>query len=393
MRTRAMWGAGLMATALAVTSCGAGEDDKASGTAENGLTVTAGLIGPETSAASVYWTELVRGFELARSAAETQYGVTYEIVERDDKGEPETGARLVQELLNEEQVDVIVGPSTSGVSLQAAPIIQRAGRPWLPSIPTADAIIDYSNDPNWAFRTNYNNAQNIATVGDIAFGDGQTVGMLYGTDGFGQAGYDAVQAYADDNGLELAAAEGVDPGAADMTSQLSRLKDAGADTVVMWFTTGADQATALRSMDQIGYDAEVVATATILDPAFTELAEPAQWDSMVFAAPIDFEAPQMQELVTRYEEEYGEKPLIITAVWASYASSLLYAAAVSEAGDPSDYAAVRDAMEGLDSIDVVGQTFDAPFAKDDHELIDPSGWLLYRYDEKGELVKVGQAGV
>src|SRR3546814_4085038 len=50
------------------------------------------------------------------------YGVTFDLVERDDKGEPETGARLIQELLNQEQVDVVFGPSLSGVALQVAQI-------------------------------------------------------------------------------------------------------------------------------------------------------------------------------------------------------------------------------------------------------------------------------
>src|SRR3546814_20843488 len=88
-------------------------------------------------------------------------------------------------------------------------------------IPTADEIIDYSAQPNWGFRTNYNNAQNIEAVANMAFGEGKSVGMIYGTDGFGQAGFDAVSSYAKKNGLDLVKAEGVDPGATSMTSQVN----------------------------------------------------------------------------------------------------------------------------------------------------------------------------
>lgn len=373
----------LVAGALA--ACGSDSGSEGGGDA---LAVKAGVIGPKTSAASQYWTELIRGIELAEDEAEERYGVTFDIVERDDKGEPETGARLIQELLNEEQVDVVFGPSLSGVALQVAPIIQRAGRPWMTGIPTADEIIDYSEDPNWAFRTNYNNAQNIEAVANSAFAEGNTVGMIYGTDGFGQAGYDSVSAYAEEKGLDLVEAQGVDAGATSMTSQVKRLQNAGVDTVIVWFTGGADHATMLRSMDQVGYDPEVVATATILDPSFTELSKAADWDSTTFAAPIDFQAPELNALEARYEEEYGEKPLILTAVWALYAGTLTYAAGVAEAGDASDYAAVRDAVEGLGSMEVLGQQFDSPFTGDDHELFTPEDWISYRFDESGAVVKV-----
>lgn len=386
MATRKIFAAVSSAVLLAggLAACGGSSESQAG---EGGLSVKAGVIGPKTSPASQYWTELERGIELAQGEAEERYGVTFDLVKADDKGEPETGARLIQELLNEEQVDVVFGPSLSGVALQVAPIIQRSGRPWMTGIPTADEIIDYSAQPNWGFRTNYNNAQNIEAVANTAFGEGKTVGLIYGTDGFGQAGYDAVSSYAEENGLDLAKAEGVDPGATSMTSQVNTLKSAGVDTVIVWFTTGADHATMLRSMAQVDYDPEVVATATILDPSFTELSKPGQWDGTVFAAPIDFEAPELTDLTARYEEEYGERPLVVTAVWALYSATLTYAAAVAEAGDSNDYEAVREAIEGLENVEVLGQTFDQPFSEEDHELFTPEDWITYRFDDSGQVVK------
>ncbi|MCD9197675.1 ABC transporter substrate-binding protein [Aeromicrobium wangtongii] len=366
-----------------LTACGSSTESSSKGA----LSVKAGVVGPKTNPASQYWTELERGIELAQDEAEERHGVTFDLVKRDDKGEPETGARLIQELLNQEQVDVLFGPSLSGVALQVAPVIQRAKRPWMTGAPAADGVLDYSTQPNWGFRTNYNNSQNIEAVANIAFGDDKTVGMIYGTDGFGQAGYDAVDAYAKANGLNLVRAEGVDPGSTSMTAQVNTLKKAGIDTVIVWFTTGADHATMMRSMAQVSYDPEIVATATILDPAFTELSKPAEWDTTVFAAPIDFESPEVTELAKRYEERYGEKPLILTVVWALYASTLSYAAAVEEAGDSSDYAAVRDALEGLDSIEILGQKFDKPFSAKDHELFTPEDWIAYEFDESGTVVK------
>ncbi|HEY9564948.1 MAG TPA: ABC transporter substrate-binding protein, partial [Nocardioides sp.] len=123
MATKRMLAALTSAVLLAggLTACGGSSEG-----GEGGLSVKAGVIGPKTSPASQYWTELKRGIELAQDEAEEKYGVTFDLVERDDKGEPETGARLIQELLNQEQVDVVFGPSLSGVALQVAPVIQRS---------------------------------------------------------------------------------------------------------------------------------------------------------------------------------------------------------------------------------------------------------------------------
>ena len=407
MRSKYVVSSWLVVGALLATACGAGggddgedvSDDTANGAATEGdgagdgesLTVTAGVIGPESSPAALYWTELERGFELGADVAEERYGVTFEAVKADTRGEPERAAQLIQELLNQEQVDVIFGPSLSGSALQVAPVIQRTGRPWMTGIPVADAIIDYSEQPNWAFRTNYNNEQTIEAIGDIAFGDGQTVAMLYSTDGFGQAGFDAVQAWADTNGHDIVAAEGIDPGSPDMTPQLNRADGAGADTIVSWFTTGSDQATMMRGIEQLDFDADVVTQATVMDPAFVDLATPEQWEGMVFPAPMDFESDALQDLVAEYEERYGEQPLVITGVWSVYAATLLYAQAVSEVGDPSDYEAVRQAIENTSELEILGQSFTDPFSEDDHELFDLEGWFLYEYDADGELVNLGPA--
>ena len=365
------------------------EDDPSA--ADGDLVVVAGVIGPESSPAGVYWTELDRGFEMGSETALERFGVSFDARPRDTRGEPERAAQLIQELLNDEQVDVIFGPSLSGEALQVGPVIQRTGRPWMTGIPVADAIIDYSEQPNWAFRTNYNNEQTIEAVGDIAFGDGEAVGIMFGTDGFGQAGFDAVAAWVEANGLELVAAEGIDPGSPDQTPQLSRLRDAGAEVVVSWFTTGADQATMLRSMDQLDYDARVVTQATVLDPAFVGLSSPELWEGMVFAAPMDFASEPVRELVADYEERYGEPPLVVTALWAVYAATVLYAQAVAEVGDPSDHDAVRDAIESTQEIEILGQVFTAPFGPEDHELFDLEGWFLYEYGPDGEVVNLGPA--
>jgi len=390
LKSKRMAAVGL-AAAMVLAACGGGGSDAKS---SDGLEPLVGVIGPKSGAAQFYWTEMTRGLELAAPDMKEQYGVTFKLVEADDKGDPAVAARAVQKLLNTDKVDAIFGPSQSGPSLQVAETIQRTGRPWLVAIAAADEIVDPKASPNWGFRTNNNNTDAINVSGSYLWNSSDSkVGVVYASDAYGQSNHDLLAAYAKDKGLAITASEAIQPGATDVSPAVQRMKSKGVNTVFIAVSTGADTAAIVKAMKQVGLKADrTLATATIT-AGFTDLTSKEDWESIVFIEPRDLTGPTFMPIVDRYEEKYGEKPSSQVAVYTTYTAAMLYAKAVAEVGDASKWDEIRTAIEDTDKIEIFGRTFESPFGADDHELYedDASSWFVIGFDDKGDLRTVGPA--
>ncbi|MDQ6527257.1 ABC transporter substrate-binding protein [Nocardioides sp. LHD-245] len=394
-RTLRSVAAGAVALTLLLTAACGSDDGGSGGDSGDPLRATIGLIGPKSGAAQFYWTELERGIELAEPEIKERFGVTFEKVEGDDQGSPDVASRVIQTMLNQDNVDAVFGPSQSGPSLQVAETIQRTGRPWLVSIAAADEILDPNASPNWGFRTNNNNSDAIAVSGSYLWAEPDAkVGIFYGADAYGQSNRDMLAAYADDNGKTVVHEEVIQPGATDVSSQVRKMKDAGVDSILVAVTTGADTAAVSKAMDQLGFAPDrFLVTATVL-AGYTDLAQPREWENLAFIEPRDLAGDSFAGIAQRYEEEYGEKPTSAVAVYTTYTSAILYAQAVAAAKDAHDWKAVRQAMEDTPSLDVNGRVWEQPFGADDHDLYedDPSSWYVIGFDPEGNLRTIGSAG-
>jgi branched-chain amino acid transport system substrate-binding protein len=374
--------------ALGLSACGSSDSD-AGGTAQDD-TVKLGMIGPKSGPASDYWKEQMRGYELGAAAVAEDFGYKFDVVEADDGGEPEKAATEIQKLLNEDNVDVIFGPPTSGSALQIAPIIQKVGRPWLISNAASDEILDTDQDTNWGFRFQNTVLQAITANASLLFESGSKPAIVYSADAYGQQNEALMKQYAEDNGDTLVASEGLQPGSQDFSTVARRLQDSGADHIYLAVTAGADSATLTKAFQQIGYDPKIIASTTIL-AGYTPLATPEQWSNLVFADARDPENPAYKKLLADYKAKYGEDPVFPTTMSSSYLAIYAYAEALkAEGDDPSDYGAVRDALESLPELDARGWVFDQPFSADDHELYtaDPDAWTVEQFDANGKIVAV-----
>jgi len=355
------------------------------------VAVKIGIIGPKTGAAPQYWEVLRNGFQLAADDFADEYNVAIEIIEADDKGSPETASREVQRLLNEEEVDVIFGPAQSGPSAQVAETIQRTGRPWMVPIAAADSIINPKASPNWAFRTNNNNAQAFEVTGQYLFKDGAKVGLIYSADGYGQSNLAEIEAYAKRKGYQLAATQVIQPGAPDMTAAVREMRTAGVDTLYIATTAGADAATVTKAMEQLSFSpARLLAAPTVLQ-GFTEFTTPSQRKNLEFVDSRDLTSSSVQDLVAAYEKKFGKKPPYDTALFSTYSSVRIYFQGVAAAGGAKDRNLVREAIESLPSVEINGVVWSQPFSATDHELYDadPARWFRHGFDPEGKVVTIG----
>lgn len=389
--------ASIAAVALvSLTACGGSSDSEATGKADADgvITVKLGVVGPKTGPASLYYEYMDQNLETFSDDFEEKYGVRFDVVSEDDKASPEETARAVSTLINDEGVHAILGPPLSGNALQVAETVQRSKVPWLLAGPNADEIINYEQQPNWAFQTNFTNQQIMEVLGQRLFANGAKVGIVFSADGFGQSNVDQLKAWADKNDHELTVEETIQPGAADANAIVQRLKSSGVESVFMGITQGADTATVTRGIDQAGYEpATIMTTGTILTN-YKDLAEPEQWANIQIVDPRNFLDGGDKEVLDAVREATGEEPAIPTNNISTYAMLDIYAQAVKEVGDANDKEAVRQAMEDIETVHVgKSLTIASPFAADDHRLYtdDLSTWFTYGFDKDFNLVLKGTA--
>lgn len=386
----------VLACGTVIAACGSGASGASSEPAPDGmLSADVGVIGPRSGAANYYWEYMADAIEFAVPEIESKYGVRLNMVEVDDQGSPELAARGVQQLINEDDVDAILGPPLSGTALQVADTVQRSKVPWLLAGPTADDLVTDQHQPNWAFRTQYRDSDLMAVNGELVFADDAKVGVVYSADAYGQGNLEGLKAYAEANGETLVASEAIQPGASSFSSEVSRLKSAGVNVVYLGVTRGADISTVTRAMIQGGLQVDrVLSTGTVLID-FPEIAEPEQWENLVFVDPRPMVDGGGRELIDAFEAKTGRQMTprfngnFINAVVALD----MYAAAVAKVGDASDREAVRQAIEDAPFVSIGGEQIEKPFSADDHELwsADPNMWRVYRLGGDEGLVQLGTA--
>lgn len=387
---------GLAASAvvLLLAACGGGGDSEATGTADADgvITVKLGVVGPKSGPSSLYYKYMDQTFETFSDDFEEKYSVRFEVVSEDDQASPEETARAVSRLINEEGVHALMGPPLSGNALQVADVVQKSQLPWLLPGPNADEIINYDVQPNWGFMTNFTNEQIMAILGERLWADNQKVGIIYSADGFGQSNLDHLSKWAKANGKSLTAEETIQPGASDANAIVKRFKDSGVDAVFMGITQGADTATVTRAIEQAKYEPGTILTTGTILTDYKDIAEPSQWTNIQIVDPRNFLEGGDAEVLDAVREATGEEPAIPTNNISSYAILDIYAQAVQEVGDATDFEAVRQAMEDIETVHVGDNlTIESPFSADDHVLYndDPADWFTYGFDKDFALVLKG----
>ena len=169
-------------------------------------------------------------------------------------------------------------------------------------------------------------------------------------------------------GLKPAAVERFAVADTDMTSQLSKMKAAGVDTVVVW-AQGTPIAQLMRSMEKINYFPQVLTSWAADNVTFYDAAGKTLAEKPIFMRTIGEERNAVQQ---KLYDRVGSKlkaPSAFSFALHGYDSVQLMAAAMKQAGT-TDGAAVKAALEDLRA-PVVGvlKTYEKPFDKVDHEAL------------------------
>ena len=224
------------------TKDGATEADSSDGetkavTAEGG-TIKIGVLASLTGALESYGKQTQRGFDLgieyATGGTMEVNGKKIEIVYEDTETKPEVAVQKATKLLEDDQVDFLVGSSSSGDTLAVLPLAEEYEKIMVVEPAVADSITG-SEFNEYIFRTGRNSSQDAYAAAAAIAGKGVKIATFAPDYSFGWDGVNAFKTAAKELGAEIVLEEYADPAATDFTSNLQKVIDAKPDYLfVVW---------------------------------------------------------------------------------------------------------------------------------------------------------------
>ena len=152
----------------------------------------------------------------------------------DDASDETRAVLAAKKLIDEDRVIAIVGTTLSGTSLAILDTVQKAEVP-LVSCAAALKIVEPAAERKWIFKTPQSDHLIVGVLIDYLKAKGLTrVGWLGVDYAFGQLGWIEFEKAATAAGLTIAANEKFGQKDVDMTPQLTRVKAAAPQAVVVW---------------------------------------------------------------------------------------------------------------------------------------------------------------
>ena len=234
-----------LAMVLALTACGNGGNGGNSGNGgggdadggqSSGEPIKVGVYLPLSGANAAVGQSGVEGIEMAVEEINAAGGIAgrpIEIIKEDEENDPTTAVSVVNKLINQDEVVAIIGSVNSSVTLAAMEVSEDAGIPMVTPISSGAAITGSGNQ--YIVRGQANDLLQAGAVVEYAIAKGyQKIGLMYQNDDYGGGARDVIVEIMKENNMTLAADEGFEASAADVTPQLQNVKAAGCDCLIMY---------------------------------------------------------------------------------------------------------------------------------------------------------------
>ena len=337
-----------------------------------------GVSGPFTGGSAPMGVSMRDGVRLAVNEINAKGGVLgrqLQMVERDDEAKPERGVQIAQELINKEKVVATVGYINTVVALATQRFYQQAKIPVMNNVATGSIVTkQFANQPeNYVFRNSANDTIQSTMIAEEAIRRGfKKPAILADSTNYGQLGREDLEKVLAAKSVKPVSVEKYNIGDVDMTAQLLRAKQAGAD-VVLTYGIGPELAQIANGMQKLGWKVPIVGSWTL---AMANFIDNASANGNGTRMPQTFiqnpDTPKRKAFIDAYVKAYnppnGRMPSAVSAA-QGYDSIYLLAAAIQQAGSTSG-PKIAEALENLKTpIEGVVTTYNKPYTHTDHEAI------------------------
>ena len=361
----------LLVAALILAACAMDDREK---------TITIGAAVSETGRYAQEGGHVKEGYVLWKDWVNDEYGgitvgdevYTVELVTYDDASDPETNAALIEQLIDEDQVDFLLGPYSSTLTQSAIEVAEERDTIMVEGAGSSEKLFEPSYGNLFAVLAPAGQYTHSALEALTDMG-AQSVVIAHSDAIFPASVAAGAEEWAAAHGLETLAVHEYPEDISDATDILSRFKPLNPDVFI-----GAgyfnDALLFVRAARQIDFNPKaMILTVGPTDPALIRelgadanyLIGPTQWEaSMSYRGDYFGSASDYAEM---YVEKWGELPTYQAA--SATAAALALQLAIEDA-ESTDMDAVRSALRELDVTTFYGRI---SFESDGSNRVKPAG--------------------
>jgi len=343
--------------------------------AQSGAGIPVGVVGPFSGPSSDFGKPMLQGIQMAIdevNAAGGYLGRPFTLVVKDDKGDPDTGLKVAQELVAE-KVIATLGFCNTGVAMKALDAFQNGQMPLIVPCSTGSPVTaKYPAAQSYIFRNSPSDTiQAPFVVDDILKRGWSKVAVFADTTGYGEAGLKDVVAALAAHQIKPVYVARFALGAKDLRKELQEAREAGAQ-VVFSYTVGEENATIALGRRDLGWKVPQVGAWPLSFPFFIDGAKDAAEGALMAQSFIAEPSNERRRaFLAGFKRKYGEKMAVPMAAAQGYDAAYLLTYALLGIHDGRlDGPAVKKALENIQTVYYgVIATYEHPFDAQNKEAL------------------------
>lgn len=370
----------VLAMAVIFWGCGgATSGETSSETAVKGNTtgvtdsdITIGSFGPLTGPAAL-WGNIMKGMDAAFKMVNEEGGINgrkINFVMKDDAYDPSRTVPAVREMVQKDEVFAFVGGIGTAPCMSVMDYLVEEDIPWISPI---------SGGTHWSIPIK----KNVFSVLPYYIDEGviqakyatetigsTKIGIIYQNDDVGKSAIVGAKSILKEKGLEFVAEVPVEPTDTDLSSHVARLKDSGADVVLLW-TLPRQGVITVTNAKVINYNPQFIASFILSDMTLMHNLTKGAWEGVIFGTfaipPYDYEDPTIKKQKAAFAKHY---PDVRWGVFpsAGFVYAMPFIEALKGMGKDVTREGLIDAMNNIKNLDL-GGGLNISFSEDNHQAI------------------------
>ena len=352
--------------------------------------VKIGLVAALSGDSALSGESITRGMTVAIDEINAKGGVLggkkLVLVRRDDESNPAKGQLAARELIEKEKVAVVFGGIDTPVSMSLINVMSELKTPYMGVWAAGTGITNNNKNPNYMFRVSA--VDERVDAGMLKYAQdkfkSKRPGSMLVNNPWGDSNMKGLEKAAAALNITLAGQEKYNVNDIDTTAQLTRLKNAGADSIILVGNTGV-AAQVMKSLERMNWNVPVVSHWGISGGRFDELAGP-RYKDVVFVQTYSFFGKQnpvgekvITELKKRYPEIKGVNDIVAPVGTANaYDATMLTALAINKAGSTNGEK-IREAYYELPEYKGLIKTYKKPFSAESQDALTDRDYIWVHF--------------